>query len=52
MENKIAGQMNNLEIHNRCMVGREIRMIELKKEINAMLKAAGKLQKYESFPVE
>ena len=52
MENRIAGQMNNLEIHNSCMVGRETRMIELKKEINAMLKAAGKLQKYESFPVE
>ena len=52
MEDRIAGQMTNLGIHNSCMVGREIRMIELKKEINALLKAAGKPQKYDSVHIE
>jgi len=35
-----------LERFNRAVVGREVRMIELKAEINGLLKAAGQPDKY------
>ncbi len=46
MQAKIKGQMNTLELENQCMVGRELRMIELKNEINDLLKADGKPKKF------
>jgi hypothetical protein len=35
-----------LQVHQNVTVGREMRMIELKAEINALLKAAGQPAKY------
>ena len=35
-----------LERFNKVTVGREVRMIELKQEVNALLQAAGKPEKY------
>jgi PAS domain S-box-containing protein len=46
MEAKIKGQMKTLELENECMVGRELRMIELKNEINVLLEADGKPKKF------
>ncbi len=46
MQAKIKGQMHTLELENQCMVGRELRMIELKNEINDLLKADGKPKKF------
>jgi len=39
-------KMNELERFNRLTVGRELKMIELKKEINALLKEMGQRAKY------
>jgi hypothetical protein len=36
-----------LELFHDATVGRELRMIELKKEINALLKTVGQPEKYE-----
>jgi len=41
-------RIDELERFHRLTVERELRMIELKKEINALLKQSGKEQKYES----
>ena len=46
MQAKIKGQMKTLELENECMVGRELRMIELKNEINVLLEADGKPKKF------
>ncbi len=37
---------HELQVHQNVTVGRELRMIELKAEINALLKAAGQPDKY------
>jgi PAS domain S-box-containing protein len=39
-------KFNEIEQVNNLMVGRELKMIELKKEINKLLKKAGKKEKY------
>ena len=45
-ENELKGKMSVLERFNRLTVGRELRMIELKKEINELLEKAGLEKKY------
>jgi len=45
-EEAILKKNKELETFNKIAVGREIKMIELKKEINTMLKQAGKKPKY------
>ena len=45
-EEGIREKVIELENFNKLMVGREIKMIELKKEINELLKKAGKKEKY------
>jgi len=45
-ETALAARNTELERFNHVTVGREVRMIELKKEINALLKAAGQPEKY------
>jgi len=45
-EDLLKQKYAELERFNKVTVGREIRMIELKKEINAVLKAAGQPKKY------
>jgi PAS domain S-box-containing protein len=46
MENALAKKLDELERFNRSMVGRELRMVELKREINELLAAAGQPPKY------
>jgi PAS domain S-box-containing protein len=46
-EEKLKQSMNKLEWFNRLAVGREIKMIELKKEINALSEELGRGKKYE-----
>jgi PAS domain S-box-containing protein len=46
-EIEIKKKNKDLGDYNALMVGRELRMIELKKEINELLKAMGKDEKYE-----
>ncbi len=45
-ENKLKEKMSVLERFNRLTVGRELRMIELKKEINELLRETGRTEKY------
>ncbi len=45
-EKEIRRRMDELENMNKVMVGREIKMIELEKEVNALLKEMGKELKY------
>jgi len=45
-EAEVLKKYNELERINNVMVGRELRMIELKAEVNALLKAAGQPDKY------
>ena len=45
-EQALMTKADELERFNRLMLGREIRMIELKKEINELLKKSGKNEKY------
>lgn len=49
-EEDLKQRAAELERFNTLMIGREIRMAEMKKEINALLKAAGRKEKY--VPVE
>jgi len=42
----LSEKAKELNIFNDLMVGRELKMIELKKEINELLKASGKPEKY------
>ena len=45
-EAELIKKYNELERINNVMVGRELRMVELKAEVNALLKAAGQPDKY------
>ncbi len=45
-EEEVRQKILELERFNQMTVGREVRMIELKQEINALLKAAGQPEKY------
>ncbi|MBI4669603.1 MAG: hypothetical protein HY747_10570 [Elusimicrobia bacterium] len=38
----------DLEHFNRLMVGRELRMVELKQEVNTLLEKSGQPKKYEA----
>lgn len=41
-EERLQKTLSDMERHNRLMVGREIRVVELKKEINALLRELGR----------
>lgn len=45
-EEELHKRLKELEIFNRISVGRELKMIELKKEINELLEKYGKESKY------
>lgn len=45
-EEKIISRNKELELYNEVTVGRELKMIELKKEINELLEKFGKKLKY------
>jgi PAS domain S-box-containing protein len=45
-EKELRNKMNEMERFHRLTIGREIKMIELKKEINALLLQLGKEEKY------
>ena len=45
-EEELKKNIKQLERFNRLTVGRELRMIELKKEINELLKETGRVEKY------
>jgi len=45
-EKKLRDKADELEKFNRLMLGRELKMIELKKEVNTLLKKAGEDEKY------
>lgn len=47
-EETLQEKMNDLERFNRLAVGRELRMVELKREINALLRELEREEKYES----
>jgi PAS domain S-box-containing protein len=47
-EETIKKRIDELESFHKLVVGRELKMVELKKEVNELLKAAGKKEKYES----
>ena len=46
-EAELREKMENLEVFNKVAVGRELRMIELKKEINALFEKSGQAEKYD-----
>jgi PAS domain S-box-containing protein len=46
VEEAIKGKATELERFNNLMVGRELKMIDLKKEINGLLKRLGEEEKY------
>lgn len=47
-ERRLMDSMNELERFNRLMTGRELRMLELKKEINELLAQQGRPAKYKA----
>ena len=46
-EDELKKKNEDLELFNRLAVGRELKMIELKKEVNSLLKELGKEPRYE-----
>lgn len=46
VEEKLISRNKELELFNEVTVGRELKMIELKKEINELLEKSGKMPKY------
>ena len=46
-ENELIKKAETLQEVNSVMIGRELKMIELKKEVNELLKSLGKPEKYE-----
>ncbi len=46
-EKKLKSRNKELEMFNEITVGRELKMIELKKEINELLKKSGEKPKYD-----
>jgi len=44
---QLKSRNKELEIFNEVTVGRELKMLELKKEINELLKRSGEKPKYE-----
>ena len=46
-EDKLISRNKELELFNEVTVGRELKMIELKKEINELYEKSGKKPKYE-----
>ena len=44
---ELEAKVTELQIFNEITIGRELKMVELKKEVNELLKAAGKQEKYE-----
>jgi PAS domain S-box-containing protein len=47
MQLQLQSTMNELKSFNQAMIGREIRMIELKQEVNRLLEKLGQPEKYE-----
>ena len=45
-EKDLKNKINTLARHNKAMIGRELKMIDLKKEINLLLKSQGEPTKY------
>ena len=45
-EKVLTNKINSLARHNKAMIGRELKMIDLKKEINLLLKNQGEPTKY------
>ena len=45
-EDRLRRTMSNLERFNRLAVGRELQMIELKREVNDLLRSMGREEKY------
>ena len=45
-EKDLKNKINSLARHNKAMIGRELKMIDLKKEINSLLKNQGEESKY------
>ena len=49
IEGKLMEKMNNLEKFEKLTVGREIKMIEMKKQVNALSKELGRPEPYTSY---
>jgi len=45
-EIRLRAKSDELERSNNLMIGREVKMVELKKEVNSLLKESGKSEKY------
>ena len=46
LEDEMRKKVHELESYNRILIGRELKMVELKKEINSLLKQLGQPPKY------
>lgn len=45
-EQELRDRINELEIYNKAAVGRELKIMNLEKEVNLLLKALGEEPKY------